>query len=67
MATGAEIAASAALLPGRAEVGHEVVVRNADGSVVTHVFFGLTDEELADDELMRLLVEGDDDTWLLSA
>ncbi|MGY4166332.1 hypothetical protein [Bradyrhizobium sp. USDA 4529] len=67
MVTGAEIAASAALLPGRAEVGHVVVVREADGSETEYEFVGFTDEELADDELMQLLLDGDDEEWLLSA
>ncbi|MCC8950697.1 hypothetical protein H8A97_37960 [Bradyrhizobium sp. Arg62] len=67
MATGAALDASVSLVAGKAEIGHEVVARNADGSVVTHVFFGLTDEELGDDELMQMLLDGDDDTWLLSA
>ncbi|WP_375779091.1 hypothetical protein ACE103_08670 [Bradyrhizobium sp. ma5] len=44
-----------------------IVVREADGSECVYVSFGLTDEELDNDELMQLLIDGEDEKWLLSA
>ncbi|MGF6430365.1 hypothetical protein [Bradyrhizobium sp. Pha-3] len=67
VARGALLRVGVSLAPGEAQIGHEITVREADGSICTHVFFGLSDEELADDDLMLTLIEGDFDTWLLSA
>jgi hypothetical protein len=65
IAPGALLTVNVSLIPGQARVGHDIVVKQADGTERIITVFGATDEELCDDDFMMALVTGDWDLWLL--
>jgi hypothetical protein len=64
-AQGATLTVSTTIMPGKAQVGHEITINEADGTPLIVVIFGATDEELRDDAFIHAVVYDDWDLWLL--